>query len=113
MYIATWDEFQKAAEELYAAAPDRTRYVSRFRHTDGQLILKVTDDQTVVQYKTDQASDLRKFTNMNAIMVCQMQNQPVPDLEALNTSQAPAAGSTKIPDSPATTQRNRKKNKRR
>lgn len=73
MYISNWDEFQKAVEELYTTSPERvttqesnanshhlplsthgalfsyeqTRYVSRFRHSDGELILKVTDDRKV------------------------------------------------------------------
>ncbi|KAI9313514.1 signal recognition particle, SRP9/SRP14 subunit, partial [Dichotomocladium elegans] len=74
MYFTNWDEFQKAAEELYEAAPDRTRYVSGFRHTDGELILKVTDDRTVVKFKTNQAADLKKFTKLNFQLMCKMQN---------------------------------------
>ncbi|KAI9488121.1 signal recognition particle, SRP9/SRP14 subunit [Zychaea mexicana] len=75
MYISNWDEFQKAAEELYAASPETTRYVSGFRHTDGELILKVTDDRTIVKYKTNQASDLRKFTTLNISLMSKMQNK--------------------------------------
>lgn len=47
VYIDSWDEFQKAAEDLYVASPFQTRYVSTYRHVDGKLILKVTDDRTV------------------------------------------------------------------
>ncbi|KAF9286117.1 hypothetical protein BGZ68_003195 [Mortierella alpina] len=45
--IHQWDEFQKAAEELYSLSPSRTRYVAKYRHVEGKLVLKVTDDRTV------------------------------------------------------------------
>ncbi|KAG2218617.1 hypothetical protein INT45_009749 [Circinella minor] len=77
MYISNWDEFQKAAEELYTTSPETTRYVSGFRHVDGELILKVTDDRTIIKYKTNQASDLRKFTNLNLSLMSKMQNKPM------------------------------------
>lgn len=65
MYITNWDEFQKAAEDLYIASPEQvnitrsfstaishllqhqTRYVHNFHRSDGELVLKVTDDRTV------------------------------------------------------------------
>lgn len=47
MYIERWEDFYAAAEELYLAAPLRTRYVAKYRHCDGRLVLKVTDDRTV------------------------------------------------------------------
>ncbi|KAI8138097.1 signal recognition particle 9 kDa protein [Fennellomyces sp. T-0311] len=75
MYISNWDEFQKAAEELYAASPERTRYVSGFRHVDGELILKVTNDQTIIKFKTNQQADLKKFTMLNLSLMSKMQNR--------------------------------------
>lgn len=47
MYIERWEDFYAAAEELYVADPLRTRYVAKYRHCDGKLVLKVTDDKTV------------------------------------------------------------------
>lgn len=69
MYITNWEEFQKATEELYIASPElvirrqnrkkrkpddinimfQTRYVHTFHRSDGDLVLKVTDDRTVKQ----------------------------------------------------------------
>ena len=49
MYLENWDEYQKQVEELYKASPmnviviNKTRYVSKYRHCDGKLVLKVTD----------------------------------------------------------------------
>lgn len=39
--------FLQQAEELYLANPLKTRYTTKYRHCDGKLILKVTDDVTV------------------------------------------------------------------
>ena len=69
MYIKTWDEFQAAAEALYAKNPVKvryqcsnrtiyncrltprriwqTRYCVKWRSVEGKLVLKVTDDSTV------------------------------------------------------------------
>ncbi|CAO3689214.1 unnamed protein product [Umbelopsis vinacea] len=74
MYLDTWDEFQKAAEDIYVASPARTRYVSSYRHIDGELILKVTDDQSAVKYKTKQSTDLKKFIGLNRGLMSKMQN---------------------------------------
>jgi hypothetical protein len=47
MYIDTWETFYEQAEELYRANPLRTRYVVKYRHCDGKLSVKVTDDNVV------------------------------------------------------------------
>ncbi|KAF9436716.1 hypothetical protein BGZ76_003158 [Entomortierella beljakovae] len=80
--IQVWDEFQKAAEELYALSPNTTRYVAKYRHTDGKLVLKVTDDRTILKYKTDQMQDLNKFERLNRSLMAKMHNRiPAPVLE--------------------------------
>uniref|UniRef100_A0A8I3X4E3 Signal recognition particle 9 kDa protein n=1 Tax=Callithrix jacchus TaxID=9483 RepID=A0A8I3X4E3_CALJA len=40
----TWEEFSRAAEKLYLADPMKVRVVLKYRHTDGNLCIKVTDD---------------------------------------------------------------------
>ncbi|KAF9113941.1 hypothetical protein BGX27_000472 [Mortierella sp. AM989] len=82
--IQQWDEFQKAAEELYALSPNSTRYVAKYRHVDGKLVLKVTDDRTVLKYKTDQMQDLNKFERLNRSLMAKMHNRvPAPVTETL------------------------------
>ncbi|KAF9579075.1 Signal recognition particle protein [Lunasporangiospora selenospora] len=83
--IQSWDEFQKAAEELYAMEPLRTRYVAKYRHVEGKLVLKVTDDRTCLKYKTDQMQDLNKFERLNRSLMAKMHNR------------APAAETTELP----------------
>ncbi|KAI8373161.1 signal recognition particle, SRP9/SRP14 subunit [Radiomyces spectabilis] len=101
MYIATWDEFQKAVEELYTASPEQTRYVQTYRHAQEELVLKVTNDRTLLQYKTNQASDLKKFINLNMRLMCQMQNQAISeaeDTEMRQTTAAPVPSGPQIPE---------------
>ncbi|KAG9068602.1 hypothetical protein KI688_010878 [Linnemannia hyalina] len=73
--IHQWDEFQKAAEELYLLSPKTTRYVAKYRHVEGKLVLKVTDDRTCFKYKTDQMQDLNKFERLNRSLMAKMHNR--------------------------------------
>uniref|UniRef100_A0A8C0SEP8 Signal recognition particle 9 kDa protein n=2 Tax=Canis lupus familiaris TaxID=9615 RepID=A0A8C0SEP8_CANLF len=54
----TWEEFSRAAEKLYLADPMKARVVLKYRHSDGSLCIKVTDD--LVQWSW-------KYYNRNAI----------------------------------------------
>lgn len=47
MYIENWDSFYVQAVDLYHNSPLKTRFTTKYRHCDGKLILKVTDDATV------------------------------------------------------------------
>ncbi|KAF9902500.1 hypothetical protein EC991_004832 [Linnemannia zychae] len=77
--IHQWDEFQKAAEELYMLSPKTTRYVAKYRHVEGKLVLTVTDDRTCLKYKTDQMQDLNKFERLNRSLMAKMHNKaPAP-----------------------------------
>ena len=58
--VESIDSFVDQAEALYKQDPLKSRYVIKYNHSKGKLVLKVTDDRTTVQYKTDQQSDLRK-----------------------------------------------------
>lgn len=60
--IASWDDFSRAAERLYLNNPDKCRFVVKYRHTNGKLYVKITDDSTVYQYETEVTYDLRSTT---------------------------------------------------
>ncbi|XP_071499353.1 signal recognition particle 9 kDa protein-like [Diadema setosum] len=65
-YITSWEEFSKAAERLYLSDPSKVRIVTKYRHCDSKLSVKVTDDQVCLQYRTEHSQDLKKvekFTN--------------------------------------------------
>uniref|UniRef100_A0A8C2WAD4 Signal recognition particle 9 kDa protein n=1 Tax=Chinchilla lanigera TaxID=34839 RepID=A0A8C2WAD4_CHILA len=56
----TWEEFSHAAEKLYLADPMKAGVVLRYRHANGNLCIKVTDDLACLVYRTDQAQDVKK-----------------------------------------------------
>ncbi|KAJ3299765.1 Signal recognition particle protein [Borealophlyctis nickersoniae] len=81
-YIDIWDQYQRAVEELYLSAPIRTRYVVKYRHCDGKLVLKVTDNVSCLKYRTDRLQDLKKFERLNLSMMQKMQyKKPVEPAE--------------------------------
>ncbi|XP_013855520.1 signal recognition particle 9 kDa protein [Austrofundulus limnaeus] len=43
----TWEEFARAAEKLYLVDPMKVRVVLKYRHCDGNLCIKVTDNAVV------------------------------------------------------------------
>ena len=48
MYIEDFEAFIQEAEDLYRSQPLKTRYCIKYRHCDGKLVLKVTDDVKVI-----------------------------------------------------------------
>jgi len=72
-FIKSWEDFERAAEKLYLANPMKVRYTMKYRHKDGALVLKFTDDAVCLQYKTEIQQDLRKIdkfmTNLMRHMV--------------------------------------------
>nr|XP_024393966.1 signal recognition particle 9 kDa protein-like isoform X2 [Physcomitrium patens] len=68
VYIENWDDFQARSSALFRSDPVATRYVMKYRHCDGKLVLKVTDDK-VVDILRDQrflmyeVANLRIFIN--------------------------------------------------
>lgn len=65
MYVTSFEEFVAEAERLFTEDPDNTRYSLKFRHCDGQVVLKVTDNKSVISYKTKEASDLKLMEKLN------------------------------------------------
>ena len=47
MYIEDWDAFVQQVEELCRRRPLETRYCIKYRHKEGKLVLKVTDNVLV------------------------------------------------------------------
>ncbi|KTG44136.1 hypothetical protein cypCar_00002636 [Cyprinus carpio] len=41
------------------------RVVLKYRHCDGNICMKVTDDAVCLQYKTDQAQDVKKIEKLH------------------------------------------------
>uniref|UniRef100_A0A8C3AG67 Signal recognition particle 9 kDa protein n=1 Tax=Cyclopterus lumpus TaxID=8103 RepID=A0A8C3AG67_CYCLU len=52
-YYQTWEEFARAAEKLYLTDPMKVRVVLKYRHCDGNLCVKVTDNASTKTKRTD------------------------------------------------------------
>ncbi|KAF8179029.1 signal recognition particle, SRP9/SRP14 subunit [Mycena galopus ATCC 62051] len=117
VYIHAWQEYQDAAEALYAKSPTTTRYCVKWKSSEGKLVLKITDDTTCIKFKTYSSIFLNRFEALNLSLMEKMQNRrkveppaapepgvPVPSLAAEvapsssatpSASGAPAAGGVK------------------
>ncbi|KAI9202378.1 signal recognition particle SRP9 SRP14 subunit [Polychytrium aggregatum] len=90
VFIENWDDFQKAVVDLYQVAPDRTRYLAKYRHCEGKLELKVTDGPVCLKYKTDRSQDLKKFERLNRILMSKMQQRKEVDAMQVDDNIIPA-----------------------
>ena len=63
--INDWNEFEKRAIALYTERPNETRYVTKYRHEEGTLIVKVTDNNVCLKYATTKLGDLKKVDKLN------------------------------------------------
>ncbi|CAK9173795.1 unnamed protein product [Ilex paraguariensis] len=69
----------------------QTRYAMKYRHCDGKLVLKVTDDKECIKFKTDQAQDAKKMEKLNNIFFTLMARGPDVDIsEVTGKEQAEA-----------------------
>ncbi|KAG6497445.1 hypothetical protein ZIOFF_045345 [Zingiber officinale] len=50
VYIESWDEFVDRSLQLFRADPQSSRYVMKYRHCDGKLVLKVTDNREMTTH---------------------------------------------------------------
>ncbi|PWA53366.1 Signal recognition particle, SRP9/SRP14 subunit [Artemisia annua] len=80
VYIISWDDFVERSVQLFRANPEKTRYVMKYRHSDGKLVLKVTDDKECLKFKTDQAQDAKKMEKLNNIFFTLMARGPETDI---------------------------------
>ena len=71
-YFASWEEFGKAVEKLWAANPGRCRFVTKYCHADGSLQVKMTDDVVCLQYATEQQADLKRLDKLQAALLRQI-----------------------------------------
>lgn len=71
-YLSSWDEFAKAAELLYLEDPNKCRFVMKYRHTDGKLVVKVTDNQVCLMYLAEQAQDVKKVEKLSSLLMRHM-----------------------------------------
>ena len=90
--VEDWDTFYAEAEKLYVEHPDHTRYVAKYRHCDGKLELKVTNDRVCLKYVTDQQQDLKRIEKLNNLFLtymCGKDPNADPAEGAFSTARAP------------------------
>ncbi|CAN6276422.1 unnamed protein product, partial [Urochloa humidicola] len=84
VYLDSWDDFVERSVQLFRADPSATRYVTKYRHCDGKLVLKVTDDRECLKFKTDQAQDAKKMEKLNNIFFALMTRGPDADISEVS-----------------------------
>ncbi|AQL02914.1 Signal recognition particle protein [Zea mays] len=84
VYVDSWDEFVERSVQLFRADPNTTRYVMKYRHCEGKLVLKVTDDRECLKFKTDQAQDAKKMEKLNNIFFALMTRGPDADISEVS-----------------------------
>lgn len=116
MYIQSWQEFQDAAEALYAKSPVDTRYCVKWKASEGKLVLKITDDTSCIKFKTYSSIFLNRFEALNLSLMEKMQNrqaavesmpaqtlsQAVENVSKIETATPPAASLSSTTPTPST-----------
>ncbi|SJL06925.1 uncharacterized protein ARMOST_10267 [Armillaria ostoyae] len=90
VYIQSWQEYQDAAEALYAKSPVNTRYCVKWKASEGKLVLKITDNTSCIKFKTYSSIFLNRFEALNLSLMEKMQNRRaiVESTPAQSSSQA-------------------------
>ncbi|EIM84440.1 signal recognition particle SRP9/SRP14 subunit [Stereum hirsutum FP-91666 SS1] len=78
VYISSWQKYQEAAEALYAKSPQKARYCVKFKQPEGKLVLKITDDETCLKFKTHSSVFLNRFEALNLSLMEKMVNSRPP-----------------------------------
>ena len=71
-YISSWEEFAKNAETLYSKDPLKCRFVMKYRHNDGKLVVKLTDNASCLMYLADNAQDVKKVEKLTSTLMRHM-----------------------------------------
>ncbi|RAL53670.1 unnamed protein product [Cuscuta campestris] len=95
VYITSWDEFAEKSIQLFRVDPEQTRYVMKYRHSDGKLVLKVTDNKECIKFKTDQAQDAKKMEKLNNIFFTLMARGPFEDISDVGGKEQQETQTTK------------------
>lgn len=65
-YLTSWEEFAKKAERLYVSNPIKARFVMKYRHNDGKLVVKITDNDTCLMYLAEYSQEVKKVEKLNS-----------------------------------------------
>ena len=74
-YLDNWDEFAEKAKELYNKDPISSRVTIRYRHNDGKVNVKVTDNKQVFQYLAEQPKEVKNIDKFMSVVMRNMVSQ--------------------------------------
>lgn len=70
--LDNWDEFTEKAKSLYDKDPIKCRVTMKYRHNDGKLNVKVTDDKQVYQYLAEQPKEVKNIDKFMSVVMNNM-----------------------------------------
>lgn len=82
------DEFSDRLKELYASDPARVRFVLKYKHAEGTMTMRATNDEIWLIHKTDQAAEMRRLEALQQWIMAAMCGA---DADALVAADAAAA----------------------
>ena len=65
-YLTSWESFAKEAELLYLENPLKVRYSFKYRHQDGKLVVKITDNKVCLMYLAEHLQDVKKIDKLTS-----------------------------------------------
>uniref|UniRef100_A0AC34RIY7 Signal recognition particle 9 kDa protein n=1 Tax=Panagrolaimus sp. JU765 TaxID=591449 RepID=A0AC34RIY7_9BILA len=68
-YFPTFEEFSKAVEKLHNVSGKRCRFVTKYKHDEGYIVFKFTDDMICLQFKSDQQQDVKRMERLTASLM--------------------------------------------
>jgi len=71
-WVDSIETFCADAEKLYLEHPDHTRLTMKYRHVDGKVELKVTNDRVCLKFLTDQQQHLKRIDKLNNVLLTYM-----------------------------------------
>lgn len=51
VFVKTWEDFENEAESMYMASPMACRYTMKYVHKKGHVLMKMTDNVKVSDFK--------------------------------------------------------------
>ena len=79
--LLDWDDFAAKAEELVREKPLHTRYTVKYKHSEGKMTLKVTDNEEV-SWRTGTRVARRATARQNLLSLRRRRTLPVLQLRS-------------------------------
>eukprot|EP00002_Diphylleia_rotans_P001763 TRINITY_DN11000_c0_g1_i1.p1 TRINITY_DN11000_c0_g1~~TRINITY_DN11000_c0_g1_i1.p1 ORF type:complete len:106 (-),score=26.68 TRINITY_DN11000_c0_g1_i1:448-765(-) len=101
MFVEKFEDFLERSEQLYLSSPLQTRYVIKYRHKEGKLVLKVTDNKVCLKHYIDYLQDIKKIEKLTLLFLRVSTNKKVEPYAAIEDAspmapkEVPAASAPK------------------